>query len=63
MPSATDLYFQVEDNRLEVAMMKHAELRVIPSDWGHRAGMPVSNLQDLRFIDSALAELLAAPAP
>jgi homoserine O-acetyltransferase len=62
MPSATDLYFQVEDNRLEVAMMKNAELRVIPSDWGHRAGMPVNNLEDVRFIDSALTELLAAPA-
>jgi homoserine O-acetyltransferase len=62
MPSATDLYFQVEDNRLEVAMMKNAELRVIPSDWGHRAGMPVNNPEDVRFIDSALTELLAAPA-
>ena len=63
MPGATDLYFQVEDNRREVAMMKNAELRVIPSDWGHRAGLPVNNPADVRFIDTALAELLAAPAP
>jgi homoserine O-acetyltransferase len=61
MPSATDLYFQVEDNRREVAMMKNAELRVIPSDWGHRAGMPVNSPADMRFIDSALTGLLAAP--
>ena len=59
MPGATDLYFQVEDNRLEVAAMQNAELRVIPSDWGHRAGMPVHNPQDARFIDTALGELLA----
>jgi homoserine O-acetyltransferase len=59
MPGATDLYFQVEDNRREVAHMRHAELRVIPSDWGHRAGNPLNSVADTRFIDSALAELLA----
>jgi homoserine O-acetyltransferase len=60
LPSATDLYFQVEDNRREVAAMPRAELRVIPSDWGHRAGMPVNNPVDQAFIERALAELLAA---
>ena len=60
MPSATDLYFQVEDNRREVATMPHAELRVIPSDWGHRAGMPVNNPVDCAFIEAALRELLAS---
>ena len=59
MPSATDLYFQVEDNRREVAAMRNAELRVIPSDWGHRAGMPVHNPVDAAFLDTALGELLA----
>lgn len=62
MPSATDLYFQVEDNRLEVAQMRNATLRVIPSDWGHRAGMPVQYPDDARFLDEALLSLLAAPA-
>jgi homoserine O-acetyltransferase len=62
MPGATDLYFQVEDNRREVACMRHAELRVIPSDWGHRAGMPAHNPDDARFIDAALGALLDAPA-
>ena len=61
MPSSTDLYFQVEDNRREVAAMRNAELRVIPSDWGHRAGMPVNNPVDAKFIDAALIELLATP--
>lgn len=62
MPSATDLYFQVEDNRLEVAQMRNATLRVIPSDWGHRAGMPVQYPHDARFLDEELLALLAAPA-
>jgi homoserine O-acetyltransferase len=61
LPSATDLYFQVEDNRREVAAMRSAELRVIPSDWGHRAGMPVNNPVDAAFIEAGLSELLSTP--
>lgn len=61
MPSTSDLYFQVEDNRLEVAQMRHARLLPIPSDWGHRAGMPAFNPEDNRFIDEALKTLLAQP--
>lgn len=41
------------------AMMWNAELRVIPSDGGHRAGMPVNTPVDAQFIDAALIELLA----
>ena len=63
MPGATDLYFQVEDNRREVAQMRHAQLLPIPSDWGHRAGMPAFNPTDGVFIDAALSALLAEPAP
>jgi homoserine O-acetyltransferase len=62
MPCATDLYFQVEDNRREVAHMRQAELKVIESDWGHRAGMPAQHKPDADFIDAALQALLAAPA-
>ncbi len=58
MPGATDLYFQAEDSRREVAAMRNAELRVIPSDWGHRAGMPVHNPVDAVFVNAALRELL-----
>ncbi len=61
MPSTTDLYFQVGDNRLEVAQMRHARLLPIPSNWGHRAGMPAFNPADDRFINDALKALLAEP--
>jgi homoserine O-acetyltransferase len=58
MPCTTDLYFQVEDNRREVAMMKNAELMVIQSDWGHRAGSAGAPAVELRFVDAALQALL-----
>ena len=58
MPGATDLYFRVRDNELEVEQMPNAELRPIPSIWGHVAGMGV-NPPDNEFIDVALKELLA----
>ena len=59
MPSETDLYFPVEDNRREVAHMPAAELRPIPSLWGHRAGMPAQNPADARFLNDSLKQLLA----
>lgn len=59
MPSETDLYFRVRDNELEVKQMPNAELRPIPSMWGHAAGRGV-NPPDNEFIDRALSELLAA---
>jgi len=40
--------------------MRDARLLPIPSDWGHRAGMPVNNPVDQRFIDDALKALLAS---
>jgi homoserine O-acetyltransferase/O-succinyltransferase len=57
MPGATDLYFRVRDNELEVAHMRNAELRPIPSTWGHAAGRG-TNPVDNAFIDTALRELL-----
>ena len=38
MPSDTDLYFPVEDNRIEASLMPNAQLFPIPSIWGHVAG-------------------------
>jgi homoserine O-acetyltransferase len=58
MPSATDLYFRVRDNELEVEQMPNAELRPIPSIWGHAAGLGV-NGPDSQLIDAAVSELLA----
>ena len=60
MPSQTDQYFPPEDSELEVPNMPNAELRVIPSIWGHLAGGPGRNPEDTRFIDEALKELLAS---
>ncbi len=58
LPSATDLYFQTDDNRLELPHLKRARLLEIPSVWGHRAGNPRDNPPDAAFIDAAVKELL-----
>jgi homoserine O-acetyltransferase len=57
MPGETDLYFRVPDNKHEVARMPNAELRPIPSAWGHAAGFGM-NPKDDEFIDRALRDLL-----
>ena len=57
MPCETDLYFRVRDNAIEVEQMPNAQLRPIPSIWGHVAGAGL-NPVDNSFIDSALRELL-----
>jgi homoserine O-acetyltransferase/O-succinyltransferase len=59
MPSETDLYFRVEDNRCELEHMPNAELRPMPSIWGHRAGNPTDNKDDEAFIRQAVQDLLA----
>ncbi|MSR13412.1 MAG: alpha/beta fold hydrolase [Gammaproteobacteria bacterium] len=59
MPASTDLYFTVEDSRRESALMPHAELRVIASIWGHRAGNPWQCPDDETAIRCALRTLLA----
>jgi homoserine O-acetyltransferase len=50
--------FRVCDNQLEVAQMPNAELRPIPSIWGHAAGAGL-NPGDNTFSDAALNALLA----
>lgn len=50
MPGSTDLYFRVADNEAELPHLRHAELRPIPSIWGHRAGNPMANPVDAAFI-------------
>jgi homoserine O-acetyltransferase/O-succinyltransferase len=47
----------VRDNALAVAQMPNAQLRPIPSIWGHVAGAG-RNPADNAFIDTALRELL-----
>ena len=59
LPGATDLYFPVADNEQQARGMRDAEVRPIPSDWGHIAGAPGLHAPDVAFLDAALAELLA----
>jgi homoserine O-acetyltransferase len=58
MPGDTDLYFQVEDNRLEVEQMSNARLLPIRSDWGHRAGLPSVCKEDADLITASIRSLL-----
>jgi homoserine O-acetyltransferase/O-succinyltransferase len=59
MPGSHDLYFQVDDSRLEMQHLRHAELKPIPSVWGHRAGNPAFQPQDRAFIETNVKALLA----
>jgi len=54
MPGTTDLYFRVADNEQELPFLRHAALRPIPSIWGHRAGNPATNPEDLAFMREAV---------
>jgi homoserine O-acetyltransferase len=58
MPSATDLYFQTDDNRAELPHLRNAMLAEIPSVWGHRAGNPRDNPDDAAFLDSRVSAFL-----
>ena len=59
MPGQTDLYFPPEDSQFEVKHMPNAEYVPVPSIWGHFAGGPGTNPEDVRFLDGKLKELLA----
>jgi homoserine O-acetyltransferase len=58
MPGSTDLYFRVADNEAELPFLRHAELRPIPSIWGHRAGNPAANPEDAAFLRKAVRDWL-----
>ena len=59
MPGDTDLYFRVADNEAELPFLATASLRPIPSIWGHRAGNPVVNQDDMLFIRNEVRAWLA----
>ncbi len=59
LPGKTDMYFSPEDSAIEVSHMQHADLRIIPSIWGHYAGGKI-NPADVEFVDKNLKELLDA---
>jgi len=59
MPSATDLYFQTDDNREELPHLRHGTLAEIPTVWGHRAGNPRGIAEETAFINAQVKALLA----
>lgn len=59
MPGTTDLYFTPEDSQYEVDHMHDAEIRAIPSIWGHQAGRGLAQA-DGDFVDTGLRDLLSS---
>ena len=55
-----EISFDNPVSRREVALMPNAELRPIPSIWGHMAGSWPENAADIDFVDDAVQELLAS---
>jgi len=62
MPGTQDLYFTLEDNRQEAALVAGAELRPIASPYGHCAGAPNRFPRETGLIEDTIRELLARPA-
>jgi homoserine O-acetyltransferase len=58
LPGRTDLYFPPADNAAELPHLRQAELRPIPSIWGHRAGNPNVSGEDFAFLRAAVREWL-----
>jgi homoserine O-acetyltransferase len=58
MPSATDLYFPLEDARYEAAFIKSVAFKPIESLWGHTAGA-ASNPADAKTLNEAILAFLA----
>lgn len=59
MPGRTDCYFPPEDSEEEVKHLRHGEVRVIESIWGHFAGGGHSTAEDRAFISREVARWLA----
>jgi homoserine O-acetyltransferase len=58
MPSATDLYFPVEDARYETSFNSKIQLLPIQSVWGHTAGA-APNPVDAKFLNDNIGKFLA----
>ncbi len=58
LPSETDLYFRVADNAAELPHLRHGRLLPIPTIWGHRAGSPAQNPEDLAFLRAVVRDWL-----
>ncbi len=62
MPSASDLYFPLEDARYEAPFIPKGTLLPIPSLWGHTAGA-ASNPQDAKFLNENIGRFLQSSTP
>ncbi|KAI5459430.1 Alpha/Beta hydrolase protein [Mariannaea sp. PMI_226] len=61
LPAETDLYFPPEDSRYEVSCMdaSRSKLDIFPSIWGHWAGGPPGNMEDVKWLDEKLAKIFS----
>jgi len=57
MPSQTDMYFQIDALSAEAKLIPKVTLAVIPTLWGHLAGLGVAP-QDKSFINDNIADFL-----
>ncbi|KAL1925404.1 uncharacterized protein VTP21DRAFT_287 [Calcarisporiella thermophila] len=58
MPGRHDLYFPPEDSEIECQHLANVIYKPIESIWGHWAGGPGTNPEDVEFIDKMLREFL-----
>ena len=59
MPCDQDLYFSLDEARIEAAQIPHAELRPVISPYGHMAGVPGLRCAETLFVEQAIRDLLA----
>lgn len=57
MPSLTDMYFHIDALREESDLIPNVQLEVIPSLWGHIAGLGIS-VEDSEFINTKVSRFL-----
>lgn len=62
VPSATDLYFPVDDARFESRSIPHVTLLPIPSLWGYTACV-ASNPADAKFLNESISSFMLADTP
>jgi homoserine O-acetyltransferase len=60
MPCDTDMYFTLDEARIEAAMIPGAELRVLASPYGHCAGAPGRFAAESAEVEAAIISLLGA---
>ena len=59
MPCDHDLYFSLDEARIEAAQIPNAEFRPIISPYGHIAGVPGLLCAETLFVEQAIRDLLA----